>query len=119
MVVVQVVVVLIDVCENLVDQDFILIGVVMDEGWVLVIVVNKWDGMDVYQCEQCQCVLECWLVFVDWVKMVFILVLYGLGLCELMCVVVCVYSVVMCELGLFELIKVLEKVYESYQLLLV
>ena len=84
----QVVVVMIDARENLADQDLTLIGHAMDEGRALVIAVNKWDGMDQYQRDQCQRALERRLVFVDWAKTVFISALHGSGLRELMRAVV-------------------------------
>src|ERR1700727_741730 len=49
----QVVVVMIDARENLADQDLTLIGHAIDEGRALVIAVNKWDGMDQYQRDEC------------------------------------------------------------------
>lgn len=111
----QVVVVMIDARENLADQDLTLIGHAMDEGRALVIAVNKWDGMDAYQREQCQRALERRLVFVDWAKQVFISALHGSGLRELMRAVVRAHTAATKELGSSELTKALEKAYESYQ----
>jgi GTP-binding protein len=111
----QVVVVMIDARENLADQDLTLIGHAMDEGRALVIAVNKWDGMDAYQREQCQRALERRLVFVDWAKQVFISALHGSGLRELMRAVVRAHAAATKELGSSDLTRTLEKAYESYQ----
>lgn len=111
----QVVVVMIDARENLADQDLTLIGHVIDEGRALVIAVNKWDGMDAYQREQCQRALERRLVFVDWAKTVFISALHGSGLRELMRAIVRAHTGATRELGSSELTRALEKAYESYQ----
>ena len=111
----QVVVLMIDARENLADQDLTLIGHAMDEGRALVIAVNKWDGMDSYQREQCQRALERRLVFVDWAKQVFISALHGSGLRELMRAVVRAHSAATKELSSSELTKTLERAYESYQ----
>ncbi|MGO4502795.1 MULTISPECIES: ribosome biogenesis GTPase Der [unclassified Dyella] len=111
----QVVVLMVDARENLADQDLTLIGHALDEGRALVIAVNKWDGMDGYQREQCQRALERRLQFVDWAKTVFISALHGSGLRELMKAVVNAHRAATKELGSSELTKALELAYESYQ----
>jgi GTP-binding protein len=111
----QVVVVMIDARENLADQDLTLIGHAIDEGRALVIAVNKWDGMDTYQREQCQRTLERRLVFVNWAKQVFISALHGSGLRELMRAIVRAHSSATRELGSSDLTRTLERAYESYQ----
>ncbi|MDR3446823.1 MULTISPECIES: ribosome biogenesis GTPase Der [Dyella] len=111
----QVVVVMVDARENLADQDLTLIGHAVDEGRALVIAVNKWDGMDSYQREQCQRALERRLQFVDWAKTVFISALHGSGLRELMKGVVRAHHAATKELGSSELTKTLEMAYEGYQ----
>jgi GTPase len=111
----QVVVVMIDARENLADQDLTLIGHAVDEGRALVIAVNKWDGMDAYQREQCQRALERRLVFVDWAKQVFISAKHGSGLRELMRAIVRAHAAATKELGSSDLTRTLERAYESYQ----
>nr|WP_239538346.1 ribosome biogenesis GTPase Der [Dyella mobilis] len=111
----QVVVVMIDARENLSDQDLTLIGHVLDEGRALVIAINKWDGMDTYQREQCQRALERRLVFVDWAKQVFISALHGSGLRELMRAIVRAHTAATRELGSSDLTRTLERAYEGYQ----
>ncbi|HET6554753.1 MAG TPA: ribosome biogenesis GTPase Der [Dyella sp.] len=111
----QVVVVMVDARENLADQDLTLIGHAVDEGRALVIAVNKWDGMDGYQREQCERALERRLQFVDWAKTVFISALHGSGLRELMKAVVRAHHAGTKELSSSELTKTLEMAYEGYQ----
>ena len=111
----QVVVIMIDARENLADQDLTLIGHAMDEGRALVIAVNKWDGMDAYQREQCQRALERRLAFVDWAKQVFISALHGSGLRELMRAVVRAHAAATRELTSSDLTRTLERAYEGYQ----
>ncbi|BDU21968.1 ribosome biogenesis GTPase Der [Dyella sp. GSA-30] len=111
----QVVVVMVDARENLADQDLTLIGHAIDEGRALVIAVNKWDGMDAYQREQCERALERRLQFVEWSKRVFISALHGSGLRELMRAVVRAHAAATKELGSSELTKTLERAYEGYQ----
>jgi GTP-binding protein len=111
----QVVVLMVDARENLADQDLTLIGHAVEEGRALVIAVNKWDGMDAYQREQCQRTLERKLVFVDWAKTVFISALHGSGLRELMRAVVRAHASATHELGSADLTRTLGKAYEAYQ----
>ena len=111
----QVVVVMIDARENLADQDLTLIGHAMDEGRAIVIAVNKWDGMDDYQRQQCQRALDRRLVFIDWAKQVYISALHGSGLRELMRAVVRAHFAATKELSSSELTQTLERAYESYQ----
>jgi GTP-binding protein len=111
----QVVVLMVDARENLADQDLTLIGHALEEGRALVIAVNKWDGMDAYQREQCERALERRLQFVEWSKRVFISALHGSGLRELMRAVVRAHAAATKELGSSELTKTLERAYEGYQ----
>ena len=111
----QVVVVMIDARENLADQDLTLIGHAIEEGRALVIAVNKWDGLDAYQREQCERALERRLQFVEWSKRVFISALHGSGLRELMRAVVRAHAAATKELVSSELTKTLERAYEGYQ----
>ena len=111
----QVVVVMIDARENLADQDLTLIGHAIDEGRALVIAVNKWDGMDAYEREQCQRALDRRLAFVDWAKHVFISAKHGSGLRELMRAIVRAHAAATKELGSSDLTRTLERAYESYQ----
>jgi len=111
----QVVVVMIDARENLADQDLTLIGHVLDEGRALVIAVNKWDGMDAYEREQCQRALDRRLAFVEWAKHVFISAKHGSGLRELMRAIVRAHTAATKELGSSDLTRTLERAYEGYQ----
>jgi GTP-binding protein len=111
----QVVVMMIDARENLADQDLSLIGYALEEGRALVIAVNKWDGLDAYQREQCLSALDRRLVFVSWAKQVQISALHGSGLRELMRAVVRAHASATKVLVSSDLTKTLEKAYEGYQ----
>ncbi len=111
----QVVVVLIDARENLADQDLTLIGYAVDAGRALVIAVNKWDGLDKYQREECQRALERRLAFVTWARQVHVSALHGSGLRELMRAVVKAHTSATRELASADLTRALEQAYESYQ----
>lgn len=111
----QVVVLMVDAHENLADQDLTLIGYAIDEGRALVIALNKWDGMDSYQRDECRRALDRRLSFVAWARQVQISALHGSGLRELMTAVVRAHASATKVLGSSELTKTLEKAYESYQ----
>jgi GTP-binding protein len=111
----QVAVLMIDARENLAEQDLTLIGHVLEEGRALVIAVNKWDGMDSYDREQCERALDRRLEFAAWAKRVFISAKHGSGLRELMRAIVRAHASATIELGSSDLTKTLEKAYESYQ----
>ncbi|HEV7123049.1 MAG TPA: ribosome biogenesis GTPase Der [Rhodanobacter sp.] len=111
----QVVVMMIDARENLADQDLTLIGYAIEEGRALVIAINKWDGLDAYQREQCLTALDRRLVFVSWARQVQISALHGSGLRELMRAVVRAHASATKVLVSSDLTKTLEKAYEGYQ----
>ncbi|MFA6232376.1 MAG: ribosome biogenesis GTPase Der [Rhodanobacter sp.] len=111
----QVVVIMVDARENLADQDLTLIGYAMDEGRALVIAINKWDGLDQYQRDECMRALDRRLVFVEWAKQVHISALHGSGLRELMSSVVRAHASATKVLTSSDLTKTLEKAYEGYQ----
>ena len=111
----QVVVLMIDARENLADQDLTLIGYALDEGRALVIAINKWDGLDKYQRDECMRALDRRLVFVPWAKQVHISALHGSGLRELMRAVVRAHSSATRVLVSSDLTKTLEQAYEAYQ----
>jgi len=77
------VLVLIDAKEGLVDQDLHLIGQVIESGRALVVVVNKWDGLDVDQKARIKNELDRRLRFISYANTHFISALHGSGVGEL------------------------------------
>ena len=75
----NVVVLLIDAREGLVDQDMHLMGTIVDSGRALVLAVNKWDGLDLYDKERIKSELERRLHFVGFADLHFISALHGTG----------------------------------------
>jgi GTP-binding protein len=70
---------LIDAQEGLTDQDMHLLGLVIEAGRALVLVVNKWDGLDNEHKAQVQAELERKLHFAQFAKTRFISALHGSG----------------------------------------
>lgn len=109
----QVAVVMLDASEGVTDQDASVLGAVLDAGRAMVIAVNKWDGLDSYQRDQTQALLERKLAFVPWAESVRISALHGSGLRELFAAVHRAYASATRELGTSEVNRALEIACES------
>ncbi|MEH6550980.1 MAG: ribosome biogenesis GTPase Der [Pseudomonadales bacterium] len=79
----NVVLLLIDAQEGLVDQDMHLLGYVIESGRALVVVVNKWDGIEDDQREWIKRELDRRLKFLDYAETHFISALHGSGVGDL------------------------------------
>src|SRR6185437_12525749 len=91
---------MLDAGEGVTDQDLALIGQVLDAGRALVIVANKWDGLEQYDRERCKAGLERKLDFVAWARIVFLSAKHGSG---------------SRELGTSDLTRALEKAVAAHQ----
>ncbi|HET9817781.1 MAG TPA: ribosome biogenesis GTPase Der [Rhodanobacteraceae bacterium] len=111
----DVAVVMLDAGEGVTDQDLALIGQVLEAGRALVIVANKWDGLDRYDRERCRAGLERKLGFVEWAKIVFLSALHGSGLRELMRAIDRAGAAAVRELGTPDLTRALEKAVAAHQ----
>jgi GTPase len=108
-------VLLLDANEGVSEQDSTLIGHVLDEGRALVIAVNKWDGLSIYDRDQCRSTLDRKLTFVDFAKPLFMSALHGSGIAELMKSIDQAYSSATRDLSSSELTRALIQAYEGYQ----
>ncbi|MFV9997050.1 MAG: ribosome biogenesis GTPase Der [Arsenophonus endosymbiont of Dermacentor nuttalli] len=75
----NVVLLVIDACEGISDQDLSLLGFILNAGRSLVIVVNKWDGMSPEDRQSVKDMLDLRLGFIDFAKVHFISALHGSG----------------------------------------
>ena len=75
----NVVLLVIDARENISDQDLSLLGFILNAGGSLVIVVNKWDGLDQDVKERVKSELDRRLDFIDFARVHFISALHGSG----------------------------------------
>lgn len=105
----HVVVLLIDAQEGLTDQDMRLLGLILDSGKALVVVVNKWDGLDAYQKTRVKTELQRRLPFLDYVKWHFISALHGSGVGNLFTSIDRAYQSAMVTLETPQLTRILEK----------
>lgn len=111
----DVAVVMLDAGEGVTDQDLALIGQVLDAGRALVIVANKWDGLEQYDRERCKAGLERKLQFVEWARVVFLSAKHGSGLRELMRAIDRAGLAAARELGTADLTRSLEKAVTAHQ----
>ena len=75
----NVVLLTIDARENISDQDLSLLGFILNAGRSLVIVVNKWDGLDQDVKDRVKPELDRRLDFIDFARVHFISALHGSG----------------------------------------
>ncbi|MBN6079302.1 ribosome biogenesis GTPase Der [Aggregatibacter actinomycetemcomitans] len=75
----NVVLLVIDARENISDQDLSLLGFILNAGRSLVIVVNKWDGLDMEVKNRVKSELDRRLDFIDFARVHFISALHGSG----------------------------------------
>jgi GTP-binding protein len=70
---------LVDGQDGLTDQDLHLLGLILEAGKALIIVVNKWDGLEQDHKERIKQEIERRLRFVDFSRIRFISALHGTG----------------------------------------
>ncbi len=101
--------------EGVTDQDLRLIGLVIDVGAGLVIVMNKWDGLDNYHRERIQSEMDRKLPFVNFARRYYISALHGSGVGQLYRAIHEAYQSAHVELSTAQLTKTLEKAVEDHQ----
>lgn len=111
----HVTVLMLDAREGVSEQDATLIGHVLESGRALVVAVNKWDGLDKYQREQCDSSLERKLDFAAWARRVHISALHGSGIAELMRAVNRAHASANHKFTSSELTRAVEQAYQAYQ----
>ncbi|TLU66769.1 ribosome biogenesis GTPase Der [Thalassotalea litorea] len=75
----NVVLLIIDARDGITDQDLSLLGYVLESGRSLVLVVNKWDGLDTAVKDRVKSELDRRLGFIDFARLHFISALHGTG----------------------------------------
>lgn len=75
----NVVLLVIDARDNISDQDLSLLGFILNAGRSLVIVINKWDGLESDAKDRVKSELDRRLDFIDFARVHFISALHGSG----------------------------------------
>ena len=79
----HVVVLVLDASEGVTEQDATILGMISDKGRALLIVNNKWDGLDDYQKNEVKRKLDIKLSFVNYASVHYISALHGSGVGKL------------------------------------
>ena len=100
---------LMDAQEGIVEQDLHLLDFVLEAGRSLVIVINKWDGLDEYQKSEVRRQIDRRLFFVDFAEITFISALHGSGVGKLYPIIDRTYESAMSQLQTNKLNALLEQ----------
>jgi GTP-binding protein len=111
----HVVIQVLDAHDAVAEQDASVLGLALERGRVLLIAVNKWDGIAHEQRQQIRDQLQLKLDFVPFAPVHFISARHGTGVGELMADVIRGYSASMRELPTGELNRTLERALEAHQ----
>ncbi len=110
----HVVLVLMDAQEGITEQDVSLIGLTVQRGRSLVVVVNKWDGLTATKKKQIKEQIDRRLPFLDFAEQHTISALYGKGVNNLLPAVQRAYKSATMNLSTKELTNVLEKAVQQH-----
>ena len=111
----NVVIMMIDARTEIADQDLHLIGYALEAGRALVLVINKWDGMDDYQKDLIHKGIDKQLTFVRFAETFFISALHGSGVGKLYGAIDRAYESAMKKYTTSDLTRLLEKAVQSHQ----
>ena len=111
----HVVVLVLDAHDSVGEQDASVLGQALERGRVILIAVNKWDGIHDAQREEIRRQLALKLDFVPFAPLHFISARHGSGVGELMRDVVRGYEGSMREMPTAEVMRTLERALEAHQ----
>ncbi|HED36258.1 MAG TPA: ribosome biogenesis GTPase Der [Gammaproteobacteria bacterium] len=111
----NVTIIMVDAREGISDQDLHLLGYTIDSGRALLIVVNKWDGMDAYDKEVIKEELQRRLSFVPFAEIFFISALHGSGVGVLYKAINRAYASATRNLATPELTRILDNATQAHQ----
>lgn len=111
----NVVLLVLDAQQGVGEQDATLSGHILESGRALVVVINKWDGLESEQREWVKDELERKLPFLDFADKRFVSALHGSGVGTLLGVVDDAYANATRKLATPELTRILERAVEEHQ----
>jgi GTP-binding protein len=109
----HVIILVVDARLGITDQDARLAGLVQQAGRGMVLVINKWDGLEAHQKTLVRRSMARGLPFLDHVPVLFVSAKYGSGLDRVMPAVQRVYDSAMADLGTAKLNDILRRAAES------
>jgi GTP-binding protein len=110
----NVVMLVLDAHEGIVEQDLHLAGLIIESGRAVVVVVNKWDGLEKSEREWVAANIERRLPFLSFAKTHFISALHGSGVGLLLKTVQSAYHSAMLKIPTSRLTRVLEDAVASH-----
>ncbi|KAA0456457.1 MAG: ribosome biogenesis GTPase Der [Candidatus Thioglobus sp.] len=111
----DVVVLILDASEGVTEQDATLLGMIGEKGRALLIVINKWDGLDEYQKQEVKRKLEIKLSFVSYASVHYISALHGSGVGKLFAPIIKAYNNAGAKFSTSILNSILEKANKAHQ----
>ncbi len=111
----NVVLMVLDARQGVGEQDATLAGHVLESGRALILVVNKWDGLEQDQREWVKSEIERKLPFLNFARTHFISALHGSGVGDLFGMVEAVYANAMRDLSTPDLTRLLEAITQEHQ----
>ncbi len=111
----NVVLLVLDAHDGVTEQDATLAGHVLDSGRALVVVINKWDGLESDERERIKSDLQRKLPFLDFAEWRFVSALHGSGVGHLLEAVDHAYEAAMRDLKTSELTRILERAVMEHQ----
>lgn len=110
----HVVVMMIDAQQEVADQDLHLLGYILESGRALVLVINKWDGLDDHQKQKIKTGIDKQLGFTDFAELFFISALHGSNVGKLYAAIDRAYQSATRKFSTPELTRILEKAVEAH-----
>ena len=110
----NVVILVLDARSEISDQDAHIAGFILETGRALVVVVNKWDGLDGYQRDTIKRELTRKLGFLSFAKLHYISALHGSGLKKLLPSIDMAYAAAMVKLSTPKLTRTLIAAVEKH-----
>ncbi len=104
-----------DARQGVGEQDATLAGHILDSGRALVVVVNKWDGLDGEQRARVKAEIERKLPFLEFAAKRFVSALHGSGVGKLFGAIEQAYANAMRDLSTPELTRILEWLVQEHQ----
>jgi len=104
----QVIIAVLDASEGVTEQDVSLMGLAVERGRALVVVANKWDGLDPEQRRHVRQELDRRLPFLDFAERMTISALHGSGVGDLLPAALRAYQAAIRDLPTPELTRELE-----------
>jgi GTP-binding protein len=111
----NVVVMMMDAQKEIADQDLHLLGFIIEAGRALVLVINKWDGLDDYQKDKIRADVDKQLVFINFAEIFYISALHGSSVGKLYAAIDRAYESATRDLSTPKLTRILEQAMEAHQ----